>query len=177
MDKNGEADGGNEGDSEAGWPPRFDSSFIGWSAVVLLAVFLSVSGWFRTVWEAGGLFAGPQAPKHTLAYVLVIVGLLCILAALLFALIEAKTPPSSAAPPDEDKIRELDRQVTPIDMVASMAEALSTAKRSTALLSVGFVLLLLAATGTGMISLSIGDTTPAAPSPTATPTTTQERGG
>lgn len=149
-------------------PPRFSNEFIAWAALVLLVLFVVVAGWFRSVWESAGLFTGQRAAQNAMAYVLVIVGLFFVLAALLFALVEATKPAAApqAAPGDPPVTT---GGADPAGLVTKLVETLSTQKRSTALLALGFTLLVLAAVGSGLINISVTSGGPS-PSPTETPT-------
>lgn len=138
-------------DPESGWPPRFSNDAISWIAIVLLVVFVSVAGWFRSVFDGADLLkAGEDAAENVSAYVLFIIGLLSILAGILFGFIEARKPP-----PAEDGVRPLSSD--PVGMVGKVIESFQGKKLSTILLSIGVVLLFLAAAGTGLIEINVGD--------------------
>lgn len=151
-DAGDEADTGDAADPEAGWPPRFNDGFIAASAILLLIVFSGIAALVRQVFDDAGLLeAGDDAAQHVAAYVLFVVGVLALLAALLFALIETRKAivqlpdqaprPRSAAVPSIDKV----------------LVAFGDRKLSRVLLAIAFVLLLGAAAGSGLVDLSIGD--------------------
>ena len=138
-------------DPERGWPPRFTNEFVGWTALLLVLVFVSVAGWFRSVFDGAGLLdSGDDAAENVAAYVLFIVGLLSILAGILFALIEARKPP----PPSEGLVG---LGADPVNMVGKVIEFFHEKKASTVLFSIGVVLLFLAAAGTGLIEINVGE--------------------
>jgi hypothetical protein len=136
-------------DPEAKWPPRFDGVAIAWFGVVLLLLFGTVAAWFRDVFDTAELFAkGSDASQHVAAYILFILGLFCLYAGVWFALIEARVPPSCGA------------VVTAEDLTSKLGtvvEKLRGNKVSTILFSIGFALLAAAAAGSGIIDITVGD--------------------
>ncbi len=142
-------------DPERGWPPRFDNATIGWAAVALLILFLAVAGWFRSVFHSADLLdAGDEAAEHAAAYVLFVLGLLSILAGILFALIEQRRPPAAAPSPQIPAARGAQDVV---GAVGKVVETFKDKKVSTILFSIGLVLIGLAAAGSGLVDVSIGE--------------------
>lgn len=140
-------------DPERGWPPRFDSTTIAWAAVALLVLFLAVAGWFRSVFSDADLFdAGEDAAEHVAAYVLFVLGLLSILAGILFALVEQRRPPAPApAVPAARGGPDV------VGAVGKVVETFKDTKVSTILFSIGLVLIGLGAAGAGLVDISVGE--------------------
>lgn len=168
-----------DNDNEQTWPPRFAPAFIGWSAVVLLGLFLLIAGWFRAVYDAAGLFDGATAERHAAAFALLVIGLLLLLGGVLFSLIEAKSPPPSSVPTATTTITTSAAVTTTETTAINVGDALSGVvgaiaghKRSTVLFSLGIFLCTLAAAGSGLVDVSLGD-----PQDPTQPTTTTTSDG
>ena len=142
-------------DPESGWPPRFDNSTIGWAAAALLVLFLALAAWFRSVFsDADLLDAGDEAAEHAAAYVLFVLGLLSMLAGILFALVEQRRPP---APAPAAQLPSARGGPDVVGAVGKVVESFKDKKVSTILFSIGLVLIGLAAAGSGLVDVSIGE--------------------
>jgi hypothetical protein len=166
------ADPGGSGaptDPEAGWPPRFGEGFLRGAAGWVLGLFAMLVAVLVAVYLVADQFDGDDSARHVMAFALFVAGLLALLGGVWFALVEAKQPP----PPPSTEVRSLGAAgVNPGALVTSVADAFGNRAVSRVLLTIGFVLVVVAAAGSGFVDISVstGDAaTPASPSATATP--------
>lgn len=184
-------------DPEKTWPSRFGAAFIGFAALALTIVFAGISVLLRMVFDSAHLFTGTDAAPVTsneatvrvLAFALLVIVLLLLHVGALFALIEAKTPPMPVAiriVPDgqiEALTEGFSATALPFVNVGGQLEKITGAiagkRNSTTLFSLGFVLVLLAAAGSGLVNISVGtdDGTGTPGATTTSSSTTQPTSG
>lgn len=171
---------GSPGD-EAGWPPRFSDRFLAWSAAALAVVFAGIAVLVYVAFDAATGEGASIELREAAALVLFVIGVLALLLGAFFALVEARKPTvqvvttaisdaRAGAPLRKAKGGD---EALPGGSITEVVESFSGRRVSAVLLAIGFSLVTLAAAGSGLVSVSVGDdaqTGSPAPTPTASPT-------
>lgn len=157
-------------EAEASWPPRFSDKFLACSAGALVVVFVGGAWLIYVAFDSTIAAKTVTTSRNAAAFIVFVLGLLALLLGAFFALVEAKKPAVqvTAVPVAGENIRQLGinaQAQTALDAsVTKMAESFSGRRVSAVLLAIGFTLVTVAAAGSGLVSVSVGDPPNASPS-------------
>lgn len=155
---------GNDNDSGGGqtpppdptitWPARWDGNALFWTAAILFAAWGSVIGLLAAQFSSAGWFdKESDISNGPMTFGLLAIGVLLLFAGAFFVLYESKQPPTDGAA----DINRRNATVDPAGLLKGALETLKDAKASAALFAMGFALVVLAAAGSGLISISVGE--------------------
>lgn len=158
-------------------PNRFEPGDLVKAGVLLIGLFAAVVGVLVATFWWSGLIKSGSSPNNGYALALLAIAALLLISGIFCFLVEAKKPPEPSAattpagpPPGGGQ----PPGVNPTELLKGVVDSLQGQKTSNILFALFFVTMLIAAAGSGLVSLSIGTpatttTTTTAPPKTSTP--------